>query len=58
VVERDGNKDGTIPAWDGGYTKVDPKWKNGEQRPDPFAEEKPLFSITAKNMDQYADKVV
>ena len=56
-AEKAGNKDGTIPAWDGGYTKVDPAWKNGDPRPDPFANEKPLFSITAKNMDQYADKL-
>ncbi len=56
-AERAGNKDNSIPAWDGGYTKVDPKWKNGDPRPDPFASEKPLYSITAKNMDQYADKL-
>jgi len=55
--EKAGNADNTIPAWDGGYTKVDPAFKNGGRRPDPFADEKPLFSITAKNMDQYADKL-
>lgn len=56
-AEKAGNKDGSIPAWDGGYTKVDPKWKNGEPRPDPFANEKPLYSITAQNMGQYAEKL-
>ena len=56
-AERAGSKDGSIPAWTGGYTKVDPKWKDGEPRPDPFANEKPLFSITAKNMSQYADRL-
>ena len=56
-AERAGNKDGSIPAWNGGYTKVDPKWKPGEQRPDPFAAEKPLFSVTAANAAQYADKL-
>jgi hypothetical protein len=55
--EKAGNADGTIPAWDGGYTKVDPGFKNGGRRPDPFADEKPLLSITAKNMAQYADKL-
>jgi len=55
--ERAGNEDGTIPAWDGGYTKVDPGWKNGDPRPDPFADEKPLYSITSQNMEQYADKL-
>ena len=55
--ERAGNKDGTIPAWDGGYTKAIPGFVNGGRRPDPFASEKPLYAITAKNMDQYADKL-
>ena len=56
-AERAGNKDGTIPAWEGGYTKVWPGYQSGQPRPDPFANEKPLFQITAKNMDQYADKL-
>ncbi|MFA7822943.1 DUF1329 domain-containing protein [Aeromonas dhakensis] len=56
-AERAGNADGTIPAWDGGYTKVDPSFKKGGKRGDPFAADKPLFSITAKNLDQYADKL-
>ncbi|MFI8481393.1 DUF1329 domain-containing protein [Pseudomonas sp. NPDC078700] len=55
--ERAGNADGSIPAWDGGYTKVDPAYKEGGKRSDPFANEKPLFSITAKNLAQYADKL-
>ncbi|MBI5441526.1 MAG: DUF1329 domain-containing protein [Deltaproteobacteria bacterium] len=55
--ERAGNKEGTIPAWDGGHTKAIPGFVNGGVRPDPFAHEKPLFSITAKNMDPYADKL-
>lgn len=55
--EKAGNKDGSIPAWDGGYTKVAPGYKNGEPRPDPFAGEKPKFSINAANMAQHADKL-
>ena len=55
--ERAGNKDGTIPAWNGGLTKPAPGFKNGGRRPDLFPNEKPLFSISAKNMDQYADKL-
>ncbi|MBI4984638.1 MAG: DUF1329 domain-containing protein [Rhodocyclales bacterium] len=55
--EKAGNKDGTIPAWDGGYTKVPAGWKQGDLRPDPFANEKPTLQITAKNADQYADKL-
>ena len=56
-AERAGNRDGTIPAWEGGYTKVWPGYQSGQTRPDPFADEKPLFRITASNMEQYADKL-
>jgi hypothetical protein len=56
-AEKAGNADGTIPAWDGGYTTVDPAFKPGGKRSDPFAADKPLFSITAQNLDQYADKL-
>ncbi len=55
--ERAGNKEGTIPAWDGGITKAPPGYKSGDRRPDPFAGEKPLFSIDGKNMGQYEDKL-
>jgi hypothetical protein len=56
-AERAGNKEGTIPAWDGGYTQVWPGYRSGQPRPDPFAGDKPLFQITAKNMEQYAGKL-
>jgi len=57
-AEKAGNKDGSIPAWDGGLTKPAAGYKNGGRRDqDPYAGEKPLYSITAKNMDQYADKL-
>jgi hypothetical protein len=57
-AEKAGNKDGTIPAWDGGLTKVPAGFKSGGRRDqDPYASEKPLYSITAKNMDQYSDKL-
>ncbi|MYM26285.1 DUF1329 domain-containing protein [Duganella sp. FT135W] len=53
--ERAGNKEGTIPAWTGAPTPG-ADIVNG-RRGDPFANEKPLYSVTAKNLDQYADKV-
>ena len=56
-AERAGNADGSIPAWDGGYTQVPAGYESGTPRPDPFADEKPKFSITGANMDQYADKL-
>ncbi|WP_310462641.1 DUF1329 domain-containing protein [Sphaerotilus sp.] len=52
--EKAGNKDGSIPAWTGGLTTPTPGFTNGGRRPDPFAGEKPLLSITAKNMAEHA----
>lgn len=54
--ERAGNKDGTIPAWDG-KTKVAATPKAGDIPTQPFPGEKPVLQITAKNMAQYADKL-
>ncbi|PKO31300.1 MAG: DUF1329 domain-containing protein [Betaproteobacteria bacterium HGW-Betaproteobacteria-7] len=52
------NKDGSIPAYTGGLTKAPAGFKAGDAtRPDPFASEKPKFSITAANMGQYEDKL-
>ncbi len=48
------NADGSIPAYTGGIEKVpgyDPQ--TSAQYVDPFASEKPLYSIDAKNMAQY-----
>ncbi|MFH0728729.1 MAG: DUF1329 domain-containing protein [Pseudomonadota bacterium] len=56
-AERAGNAGGTIPAWEGGYTTVPPGYKSGDKRPDPYANEKPLYSITQQNMDQYSEKL-
>jgi hypothetical protein len=56
-AEKAGNKEGTIPAWTGGLTTATPGFTNGGRRPDPFASDKPLFSVNAKNMAQYADKL-
>jgi hypothetical protein len=55
--EKAGNKDGTIPAWTGGMATVPAGYWQGARRGDPFASEKPQFSITAQNMDKYADKL-
>ena len=56
-AEKAGNKEETIPAWTGGLTTPTPGFTNGGKRPDPFAGDKPLYSVTAKNMAQYADKL-
>lgn len=56
-AEKAGNAEGSIPAWTGGMCTVPPGYWHGTRRGDPFANEKPLFSITAQNMDKYADKL-
>ena len=56
-AEKAGNKAGTIPAWDGGLSKAPAAYRNGDVRPDPFAADKPLLSISAKNMAEHADKL-
>jgi hypothetical protein len=53
--EKAANKDGSIPAWNGGSTAAIPGDQPGGRRGDPFKDEKPLFSISAKNLEQYAD---
>jgi len=56
-AERAGSKDGGIPAWDGGAAKAAAGYKEGEPRPDPFPGEKPVLTITARNMDAYAGRL-
>ena len=59
--EKAGNSDGTIPAWTGGIKSAAdagfPNYKSGDHHPDPYASDKPLFTITAANMSQYAAKL-
>lgn len=56
-AEKAGNKDGTIPAWDGGITSAVSGPKVGDVPAALFANEKPVLQISAKNMAQYADKL-
>jgi hypothetical protein len=54
-AEKAGNKDGSIPEYAGGLTASPASYRKGDGiRTDPFAGEKPLFSVDAKNMAQYA----
>jgi hypothetical protein len=57
-AEKAGNKDGSIPAWNGGLTQAPPDWKGpGTRAVDPFPNDKPKFTITAQNVAQYKDKL-
>lgn len=49
-AERAGNADGRIPAWDGGLSRPN---EDVNRPQNPFANEKPLFTITRANLDQY-----
>ena len=55
-AERAGNADGSIPAWTGGVTSA-PGYVSGAPRPDVFAADKPIFSITARNFREHEDKL-
>ncbi len=57
-AEKQGNADGTIPEYTGGMTKPPANYVVGSGKwVDPFAAEKPLYSIDSKNVSQYADKL-
>lgn len=53
-AEKAGNAAGTIPAWDGGITKPPAGYVVGKHYVDPYAADKPLFTITQQNAAQYA----
>lgn len=52
-----GNKDGTIPAYTGGVKPPASFQPGSGVYPDPYKDDKPLFTITAQNLAQYADKL-
>ena len=56
-AEKAGNAAGTIPAWTGGLPKNAGTVDSRGFLSDPFAAERPLFTITAKNVEQYKDKL-
>jgi hypothetical protein len=56
-AEKAGNAEGTIPAWTGGLAVDAGAVDGGGFLANPFAGEKPLFTITAQNADQYKDKL-
>ena len=57
-AEAAGNKEGSIPPYGGKAPKAPASYdmKEPGQRPDPYSD-KPLYTITAKNADKYADKL-
>ena len=57
-AEKAGNKEGTIPAWEGKDVPL-AGWSQGKYRGDywKYKDEKPLFSIDASNVDKYKEKL-
>ena len=56
-AERAGNAEGTIPEWTGGLPEDAGAVDARGFLEDPYAQDKPLFIITAKNVEQYEDKL-
>jgi Protein of unknown function (DUF1329) len=58
-AERAINTAGTIPAWDGGITKIPDgvSHTRGQHYVDPFATDKILFTISAANADTYKENL-
>ena len=56
-AQKEGNADGSIPAWTGGLPKTAGAVDDKGFLADPFPDDKPLFVITAKNAEQYRAKL-
>lgn len=56
-AEKAGNKEGTIPPWEGGQNKALPGFDSSKGYIDPYASDQVLYTITAANMAEYKDKL-
>lgn len=56
-AERAGNAAGTISEWEGGLSQLPAGYEPGQRLVDPYAADKPLFTITAQNVEQYGDNL-
>jgi hypothetical protein len=56
-AEKAGNADGSIPAWEGKGTPVPAGWKPGGGYPNPYPDDKPLYSVGKDNAAQYEDNL-
>lgn len=52
-AERNGNGDGSIPDWDGGFLEFPEGDRLGDIPKSIFPDEEPLFQITASNIGEY-----
>jgi hypothetical protein len=57
-AEMAGNADGSIPAWDPKGPPIPASFVPGSDHyPNPYADEKPLFTIDESNWEQYSDNL-
>ncbi len=56
-AERAGNKDGSIPQWEGGLTAAPAGFDRAKGYLNPYAADKVLYTITAANVEQHKDKL-
>ena len=56
-AEKSGNADQTIPPWTGGITSPPDGYEPGEVHPDPFADDKILFTIDYAGMAEFKDNL-
>ncbi|WP_341706355.1 DUF1329 domain-containing protein [Halopseudomonas sp.] len=56
-AERAGNLDGSIPAWDGGLSPTPAAYEEGRGYVDPYADDRPLYSVSAANAEGFSDRL-
>ena len=56
-AEKAGNKDGTIPAWEGGLDKSGEPYKDGDRVRNPWPDDKPLYVIDKSNYEEHKAKL-
>ncbi len=56
-AEMAGNDDGSIPPWTGGIKSPPIEYKKGDHHPDPYSDDKILFTISRANLDKYKGKL-
>ncbi|MDZ7784167.1 MAG: DUF1329 domain-containing protein [Halioglobus sp.] len=54
-AERAGNEDGSIPPWTGGIQELPEDYEVGDRLVDPYEDDEVLYTITAKNYQQYEE---
>jgi hypothetical protein len=54
-AQRAGNEDGSIPAWEGGITKVPAGYHPAKHHVDPFPGDKVLYTVDQSNVDNYRE---